>query len=238
MNSVQTVTSNSALNQNWVGCTVRTPKTQVARTLRAPCPGRGRCCAHNKLVARMSRAQPAQVARLLSVRWSRHAQVACPRSRPQNSRSRHPISTGQVATSNRCRDQPLLLPQERPCRDPKPWSRHQTTTRQPEPCRDINSVSRHHSGQSKSRPQNGVATSFLLPNPKPGRDTKTRSLPSWRLTYVATSISCRDLVSAHSGISRSRCQKFRSRPPTLLPMSRPQKGCRDLQSNWLKSQVV
>ena len=52
-----------------------------------------------------------------------------------------PGSLPQVATSNRCRDQPLLLPQKRPCRDPKPWLRHQTTTRQPEPCRDIKSVS-------------------------------------------------------------------------------------------------
>ena len=88
MNSVQTVTLNSALSQNWVGCTVRTPRTQVARTLRAQCPGRGRCCTHNKQVARMSRAQPAQVARMLGVHWSRHAQAACP----------------QVVTSLRCRD--------------------------------------------------------------------------------------------------------------------------------------
>ena len=28
----------------------------------------------------------------------------------------------------------------------------------------------HHSGQSRSRPQNGVATSFPLPSPRPGRD--------------------------------------------------------------------
>ena len=87
-------------------------------------------------------------------------------------RSRHPISTGQVATSNRCRDQPLLFPQKRPCRNPKPWSRHQIMTRQPESCRDIKSVSRHPSGHSRSRPQNDVATPFLQPSPKPGRNTK------------------------------------------------------------------
>ena len=88
MNSVQTVTLNSALSQNWVGCTVRTPRTQVACTLRARCPCRGRCCAHSKLVALMSRAQPAQVARMLGVHLLRQAQAACP----------------QVATSLRCRD--------------------------------------------------------------------------------------------------------------------------------------
>ena len=65
-------------------------------------------------------AQHALVARMLGVHWSRHAHAACPRSRPQNSKSRHLISIGQVATSNRCRDQPLILPQKRPCRDPKP----------------------------------------------------------------------------------------------------------------------
>ena len=37
---------------------------------------------------------------------------------------------------------------------------------QPEPCRDIKSVSRHHSGHSRSRPPNGVATPFLLPSPQ------------------------------------------------------------------------
>ena len=92
-------------------------------------------------------------------------------------RSRHIISTSQVTTSNQCRDQPLLLPQKRPCCDPKPWSRHQITTRQPESCRDIKSVSRHHSGHSMSRPQNGVATPFLLPSPKPGRDFLSGSRP-------------------------------------------------------------
>ena len=56
------------------------------------------------------------------------------------------------------------------------------------PCHDIKLVSRHRSGHSKSRPPNGVATPFLCPAPKPGRDIKTRSRPSWRLTYVATSL--------------------------------------------------
>ena len=95
---------------------------------------------------------------------------------------------------------------------------------QPEPCRDIKSVSRHHSGQPRSRPQNGVATPFLLPSPKPGSNTKTRSRPSWRVTYVATSISCRDFGSAHSGISRSR----RQNPSPDLPHCHP---CHDLKND-------
>ena len=123
------MTANSELNQNWVGCTVSTPRTQVVSTLRTQCPGRGRCSAHNKQVV--------SVCALGRVRCC--AQLRLPLSQPQNdvatptfnrpghdlkSMSRHPISTGQVTTSNRCRDQPLLLPQKRPCRDPKPWSRH------------------------------------------------------------------------------------------------------------------
>ena len=104
LNSVQTVTLNSALYQNWVGCTVRTPRTQVARTLRAQCPCRGRCSAHSKLVARMCRAQSAQVVRMLGVHLSRHAQAACPRSRPHF----------DVATSR----------QPKSCRDIKSMSRH------------------------------------------------------------------------------------------------------------------
>ena len=80
-----------------------------------------------------------------------------------------------------CRDTP---------RQPAPRSRPHfdvATPRQPESCRDIN------------RCRDTTQTS-------PGRDTKTRSRPSWRLPYVATSISCRDIVSAHSGPSRSRHQ--------------------------------
>ena len=135
-----------------------------------------RSCAHARVVARA--AAPASIA---TQSLGRDTQFQQARSRPQI----------DVATSL--------------------WSSHrnapvatQTTTRQPEPCLYIKSVSRHHSGHSRSRPRNGVATPFLLPSPKPGRNTKTRSRPFWRLTYVATSISCRDLVSAHSGISKSR----------------------------------
>ena len=85
-------------------------------------------------------------------------------------------------------------------------------------------MSRHPSGHSRSRPLNGVATPFLLPSPKPGSNTKTKSRLSWRLTYVATSISCRDLVFAHSGISKSRHQN----PGRDLPHCFP---CRDLKND-------
>ena len=75
---------------------------------------------------RRSRAQHAQVARMLGVRWSQHAQAACPRSRPQNR----------------------------------------------------------------------VATSFPLPNPRPGSDFLSGSRPPGRLSQVATPTTCCDLLSA------------------------------------------
>ena len=153
MNSVQTVTLNSALSQNWVWCTVCTPRTQVARTLRAQCPCHGCCCAQSKLVASMSSAQPAQVARSACAGRAHSSQVVgacrnllllpCPgqvaTSLPgrdlldDQARSRHhshvatslqPTNTTQVATSNGVA---------------KPTSMGQL-----EPCRDIKSVSRHH----------------------------------------------------------------------------------------------
>ena len=90
------------------------------------------------------------------------------------------------------------------------------TSRQQETCRDIKAMSRHHSGIPRSRPQNGVATPFLLLRPKPGRtlcrDINFMSRPHWRQPYVATSTSCRDLL---------HCRPCRD-IPTLLPMSRPQ----------------
>ena len=54
--------------------------------------------------------------------------------------------------------------------------------------------------------------------PKLGRD------PSWRLTYVATSFSCRDLAPAHNGIFRSR----RQTPGRDLPHCYP---CHDLKND-------
>ena len=159
------MTANSALNQNWVGCTVRTPRTQVARTLRAQCPCRGRCCAHSRLVALMSRAQPAQVARMLGVHLSRHAQAACPKpgrdivpgrdlleaspmSRHHSGQSRSRLPGG-VAT-------PVLCPHRCPCRDIKMMSRHQAWPNHCHPCRDLAMMSRH---QACSAAATHVATS-------------------------------------------------------------------------------
>ena len=168
MNSVQTVTLNSALSQNWVGCTVRTPRTQVARAVPI---------SWALLLAQQAcRAQPAQVARMLGVHLSRHAQAACP----------------QVATSLRCRDikaasimsrhlidvatpsRPLhvatsigvatsfLYPHRCPyrdiIRDIKMMSRHQALPSHCHPCRDILFMSRHQACSAKA---SQVATSLL-----------------------------------------------------------------------------
>ena len=119
------MTLNSALSQNWVGCTVSTPRTQVARTLRTQSPCRGRCCAHSKLVVRMSGAQPTQVARSTCAGRAHSTQVvgAC--------RDLLPLPCpGQVATSSPGRD---LL--------------------EANPCRDFKLVSRHRLVHSRSRPQ-------------------------------------------------------------------------------------
>ena len=169
----------------------------------------------------------------------------CPTKTAQVATSKNgvatPISTGQVATLNRCRDQPLLLPQKRPCRDPKPWSRHQTTTRQPEPCRDIKSMSRHHCQCLLLRRQNRSSA-------QPGRDFHLWSRPHTLPSQVATSISSRDLKPTRPG----RDLKVMSRPQIVFPMSqhefhvttqdpsvltstrsRHQKGCRDTNSSSL-----
>ena len=181
---------NSALIQNWVGCTVRPPRTKVARTLRAQCPGRGRCCAHSKQVARMSRAQPAQVARMLGVHWSRHAQAACP----------------QVATSFRCRDTKAA----------RIMSRHQigvtTSFLLPSPSQVATSrPGRDLPGdEPMSRHQFHVETSFLPTVGFPGRDTKIpgRDLPHSR--------PCRDIKS----MSRRRfCPRKAYQVATPLPVA-------------------
>ena len=168
-----------------------------------------RSCAHTP----RSRAQRAQVARMLGVHWSRHAQAACPRSRPQSSRSRH-----------------------------------QTTTRQPESCRDIKSVSRRQPHVATSLPPNEtnqVVTSKIgsrlqFPTCQVVTSIPCRDLLSILTTtnQVATSLLGRDLLETNlcrdiDFMSRPRScpqwdfqvatSKSRSRPPTLLPMSRPQK---------------
>ena len=146
MNSIQTVTLNSALSHNWVGCTVRPPRNQVACTLRAQCPCRGRCCALSKLVARTSCAEPAHVARLACAGRALSAKVvgACRDLLDDQARSRR---QSHVATS-------LLLNQNSPGRDLKNGVATPTSMGQSKPCRDIKSVSRHHSAQSRPRRQN------------------------------------------------------------------------------------
>ena len=163
--------------------------------------------AHSKLVARMSRAQPAQVARMLGVHLSRHAQAACP----------------LVATSLRCRD----------IKATKIMSRHQidVTT----PLRTLQVATSKRGRDTKPPPcsLNHVATSNRCrdtPQAYPGRDTKTWSRPSCRLAYVATSNSCRDTVSAHSGLSRSRHRN----PCRDLPHCHP---CRDMRRRFLLTKV-
>ena len=123
----------------------------VVRTLLAQCPCRGRCCTHSKLVARMLRAQPMQVARSACAGRVHSAQVvgACrdlsplPIPRPGRdilSRSRPPRQLSQVATLIPCRDLPFAQP-NRPGRDLKMGSRHQFQ-------------------QARLRPQIDVATSL------------------------------------------------------------------------------
>ena len=194
MNSIQTVTLNSAMSQK-LGWVYSAHTQNLGRAHTGQVVGAVTCTAD------WSRA-----CRSYSQRRSRaqHAQVTCI---GRGRKSRPPfclIKTAQIATTKIGVATPISIGQ-------------------PEPCSDIKLVSRHHSGQSSSRPPNGVATPFLLPIPKSGRNTKTRPRHSWRLPYVATSVSCRDLVSTHSGISRSRHQNSRLRPPSLPPMSRPQK---------------
>ena len=127
INSVQTVTLNSALSQNWLGCTECTPRTQIAR---------------------MSRGQPAQIARSACAGRAHSAQVvgACRDLLDDQARPRR---QSHVATS-------LLLHQNSPGRDlkngvatPLPWGsqNHVATSNR---CRDITQAN-------------------------PGRNTKTRS---------------------------------------------------------------
>ena len=86
--------------------------------------------------------------------------------------------------------------------------------KQANPGRDLKTGSRHRFS---------CPTPSQVVTPKPGRN------PSWRLTYVATLILCRDLISAHSGISRPRHQN----PSRKLPHCHP---CRDTKT-MLRPQI-
>ena len=153
---------------------MRTPRNQVARILRAQCLSRGRCCAHNRLVARMSRAQLAQVARTACAcrAHAGRALVATrPGSLPQVATSKLQVTTPlrplHVATSKRGRD--TVSPAQ-----PQARSQHQNqvaTFLETNLCRDINFMSRPRfcpqwdfqvaTSKMMSRPQIGSAPSLL-----------------------------------------------------------------------------
>ena len=136
----------------------------------------------------------------------RDTQFQQARSRPQIDVATSLCSShrnASVATQNLGRD----------TRPPQGSQNHVATSNR---CRDTteNTLGRDLKTGSRHR--------FSCPAPSQVATSKTRSQPSWRLTYVATSISCRDLVSAHSGISRSR----RKIPGRDLPHCYP---CSDLK---------
>ena len=143
MNSVQTVTLNSALSQNWVGCTVCTPRTQVTRTV--------------PMSWALLRAQQAcRACRARSQRRSRACWACTCRDTPRQPapRSRPHFD---VATSR----------QPESCRDIKSMSRHHSerSRSRPQngvatpnllspihPGRDVHFLSRPHADQTRSRP--------------------------------------------------------------------------------------
>ena len=207
------MTANSALNQNWVGCTVRTPQN----------PGR----AHTAGVVPRSWA-------LLCARQAGRAHMrALSRAQLRLLRLPPSLPNAQVATPNSNRLGRDLKSMSRPAfalSTETPLSRLKTLVVTPNHHTAARIMSRHQIGVATPLKPLQVATSkrsrdTVSPahSPSQVRTRKSGRDPSWRLTYVATSISFRDLVSAHSGISRSR-------RPTLgrdLPHCYP---CRDLKA--------
>ena len=206
MNSVQTVTLNSALSQNWVGCIVRTPRTQVARTLRAVPMSwallrtQQACRAHVALAARADRAHVGRA--LVATRPG-----SLPQGRDLTSMSRHqgsqnhvatsnrcrntkppPCSLNPVATSNRCRDTTQAYPgRDTKTRSPPSWRLPYVATSNS--CRDTVFA---HSGLSRSRHRNPCRD---LPHCHPCCDIKSMSRRRFLLTkadQVATPLPGRD----------------------------------------------
>ena len=207
----QTVTVNSALSQNRVGCTMHTPRTYVEHTLCSQCPGRGRCCTHDK-----------QVVRACSIGRARLPLL--PQLRPK----------AQVVTPNFNRPGRNLKSMLRPAfasPTETPLSRPKTLVATP---------NHHQAARTMSRHQIGVATPLRplqVANSKRGRDLKTGSrhrfscpapsqvaTPNQIATLLETNL-CRDIDFMSrprffpQWISKSRHQKSRSRPPPLPPMS-------------------
>ena len=178
---------------------MHTPRTQVARTLRAQCPCRGGCCAHSKQVK-------------CACELCRARSCACPRRDP-TPRSRPQID---VVTSLCSFHRNNLVATQNLGRDTKPPCSSQNHVATSDRCRDTTQATPGRDLKTGSRHRFSYPAPSQVATPKPGRD------PFWRLTYVATSILCCDLVSAHNGISRSR----RPTPGRDLPHCYP---CRDLK---------
>ena len=143
MNSVQTVTLNSALSQNWVGSTMRTPRTQVARAHCVHSAHVVGAAAHTASLSLACRAHVSRAARAGRAHAGRALVATRPGSlspgRDLTSMSRPQGSQNHVATSNRCRD----TTQTTPCRDIKSVSRHRFSCPHRCPYRDIKMMSRH-----------------------------------------------------------------------------------------------
>ena len=144
----------------------------------------------------------------------------------------------QVATSKWGHDPKF----NRPGRDANPMSRPASAP-PPEvplsrPKTLVETPNHHKAARTMSRHQIGVATPFLLPSPKLGRNANPMSRLQFPIGQVATLVPCRDLLDTNlcrdiNFMSRPRFYpqwdfqvatlKSMSRPPTLLPMSRPKK---------------
>ena len=144
------MTANSALSQNWVGCTVRTPSAQVASTLHSLSPGRGRCCAHNAHVACTASAGRAHSVQVVGACRAHSAQVvgACRNlpalpSQPPRSRRHFDVATSwrpsHVATSHWCRD--TVSPAQHQARSRLHFQ--VATSWTTNLCRDVNPMLRH-----------------------------------------------------------------------------------------------
>ena len=223
MNNVQTVTLNNAPSQNWVGCTVRTPRTQVARTLRAQCPCRGHCYSHNKLIARAASAGRAHTGCALFA--TRPGNL--PPGRDLTSMSRHQGSQNHVATSNRCRD----TTQNTPGRNLKFHVATLSLLPSLKPGRDTRTRSR-----PPGRPTY-VATSFSCHDLVPAQHEISRSRHQSPGRDLPRCYPCRDLKmmsrlpAQSSQFQPGRDVHFWSRPHAqpsqvadIKTMSRPQTG--------------
>ena len=152
---------------------MRTPKTQVACTLRSQCPGCGRCCAHCKQVVRACALGGAQL-RLLRL----------PPLRPK----------AQVATPNFNRPGRDLKSMSRPA------SALSTKTPLSRPKTLVVTLNHHKAARIMSRHQIGVATPLRplqVATSKRGRDTVSPTQPQARsqhqnqvATLLETNLCC------------------------------------------------